>query len=261
MSNTRFLTLDRVASATLLNGTGGGAPALEETSPYTLSNIKTTDRYTFWKMGAAQAYPVVVDIDLGAARTIESCFVLGTRGADTSSYWSTYTVESQAAYVPAGAWALRGTGTHGITARDSGVAFASASARYWRITFSGFGQMSLGRLLLGQLTDLGGISSPGGEDSPNGTRIIQTMVGGAMASYDLSDDRGRSITLPFNGVLEAVRSNLNTIAGSSGSVVLLDALDAAYECVVPDRALSISRKFYNGSQHVYDCNMRLLRLP
>ncbi|HXT99584.1 MAG TPA: hypothetical protein VN903_01240, partial [Polyangia bacterium] len=69
-SNTKIGLTNYIASATLMNGSGGGAPALIQTSPYTMSNLVGSDRYKFWMSSALAASSAFnVDFDLGANRS------------------------------------------------------------------------------------------------------------------------------------------------------------------------------------------------
>lgn len=260
MSTSRFLIVNKLLNATLKNGTGGGAPALEETSPYTMTMAQNAQRYAFWKTGASPSYPVDADFDLGSAQACTGAFGLNIAGVDSSSFLTQIQVFSASAYGP-GPWTTRGTMTLGSTIRDGGVAFSTVTARYWRFELSGVGQVSIGRLALGSLTDLSVIHSPGGQDSPRGARLIQSVPGGEMFVTDLSERLGREIVLPYRGITDTLKASLETIATTSGTVILYDARDMAYECVVPERSLSVTRQFNNGSQNVYDCELRLLRLP
>jgi len=269
MSTTRFLLSNRLLTATLKNGTGAPAPSLDETAPYTMAMAQNAERGSFWKSSAAPTYPLYVDYDLGANASCSGAFALAYSAIGTTFLLDLTISSSTAAngYPPSSGnpWTVRGSTSLIAAPRDTGVAFAAASARYWRFEFNEVpasgAQFSIGRLALGSLTDLEVIASPGGEDSPRGARIIQSTPGGHPYTTDLSEFLGRDITLPFRGITDTLKASLETIATTSGTIILFDARDLAYEVVVPERRLNVVRQFYNGSQHIYDCELRLMRLP
>ena len=83
-NNTLIGLTNQVATGTLKNGTGGGAPAREEASPYLMENAKNSDRSTVWMTSASPAVPTYFDIDLGSNKTITATDCKN----DLSQVWS-----------------------------------------------------------------------------------------------------------------------------------------------------------------------------
>lgn len=259
MSNTRFLTNNRAIGATTENGGGGGAPARDEVASHPMENAFTADRETPWLTNAAPAGTINFDVDLGSSIALTAAGIAGFRCA--SSVVQVTVQEGGNAYGP-GPWTTVGTFSLTGSPRDKGVTFGSTTARYWRFIFSFVvNQFSVGKLVLGVVTDLGGVHAPGGDLGPHGFRLEQPMLGGAVVLTELSTDMGRDFTLPFPTSTSALRSTLETIAALSGSFIMLDPNDAFYEVIVPEKRLGVRRVSTHGSDWLYDLDLRLKRLP
>lgn len=258
MSNT-FLGFTNLAEAgTLKNGTGGGSiPLLDEVSPYAMTNAMNSDRYSLWQTALANA-PVVIDIDLGANRTVTTAAVLGIRVAAGAALTNlkVYSATAAVGYYPA-AWTLQGTLNYSASSRDCGVVFASASARYWRFEFTiSGGAFTLGHVWLGNPTDLGGIHSPGGTFSPSRTRLETPLPSGAIALRDLGDP-GADFVLPWNTITSTVRDSLLLAADEAGSFLLVDADGDFYEVFAPGGRVDTAR----NSTSLFSANLVLKRMP
>lgn len=273
MSTSRFVLVNLAATiGTIKNGTGGGAPALDEETPYAMSRLLIPDRLAFWRSSASPGTAGVlnIDVDLGAATTIGFAGLLGYRAATTDaltdvivtadSVYPIVSTTSRAAFSFAGAPATAASGPY--APRDAGGVLSSPlSRRYWRFELSVADQFQVGTLVLGVVTDVGAVHSPNAVMSPYRFRSQQPLVGGGVWIDDLGD-RGADYTLPFN-VADLTRTNLlASLADLPGSFVFLDHQDAVAEVVLANSArVDIQRAFALGANSIHQVNVTLTRLP
>lgn len=258
MPNSRFSILNRAESATLKNGTGGGAPALDQVSPYTMANAQTADRRTPWQSSSGAA-SFDYDLDLGASRTISVAALLGLRMV-TSESSGTLEVSYTSSY-PGGPWTSIGTQTWASGARDVGIVLSNTAAgRYWRFTITPDTTQNIvvGRVWLGNYTnyDLGGMHSPGGISSPFQNRIEQALEDGSVNINTLGFP-GRDFTLPFNTASETLRDQLTAVAATSGTVVYIDPEDDVYEVYVRQGRAQVAR----SGNALFAATLEMARLP
>lgn len=258
MANTKIDTTNHVAAATLKNGTGGGAPALDETLPYGMANLLTSDRYTIWKTASTpSASPVLLDLDLGSDKATKAVAVLGYRRVGASAV-TTVTVKSAASasgYVP-GAWTTQGTFSLSANPRDNGCEFSSVSHRYWRLEFAhGGSAWSAGRIWIGSPTDLGAIHSPGGLYAPHRNRLETPLPSGATVLQDLGDP-GADFTLPWNSIESSLRTTLQALADATGSFLLVDPDGNFFEVFMRNGRVPVVRQFSS----LFDINLEMARL-
>lgn len=256
MSNSRFSLTNYVESGTIKNGSGGGAPATNESSPYLMTRAQNSDRRSLWKTSAGTS-PILFDIDLGSAKSIQVGAVLGLTTLPSDD-GGTLTVQYASSYYP-GAWTTLGTATWAAGDRDVGVIAAAQSYRYWRFSIAPTSMLNLsaGRLWLGDLAayDLGGIHSPGGVSSPFQNRLEQAMADGSFNINTLGFP-GRDFSLPFEQVPSATRDLLMTVAAQSGTVLFADADDDVYEVLVRGGRANSAR-----SGLLYSTGLEMARLP
>lgn len=259
MSNSRFSITNYAEAATIKNGSGGGAPARDETSPFLMERALNADRYSLYKTGSGGA-AFAIDIDLGSIKAVRVAAMLGLTLVPTTGA-AILTIYYASSYYP-GAWSTFGaTDIWQDGRRDSGVvASAATSARYWRFNLvlgGGATDFTLGRLWLGNTSshDLGGRHSPGGESSPFQNRLEQGQQDGSIVLTTLGYP-GRDFTLPFNQVPETKRNMLTGVAAVQGSVVFVDAEDDIYEVVVRGGRASVSQ-----AGLLYSAGLEMARLP
>lgn len=269
MSNSRFVLTNHALAATLKNGTGGGAPAREEESPYLMERLLGRDRYGFWRTSSTfGAGTVQVDLDLGAAKDITFVGVLGYRAATDAVV--DVTIYSATAYGP-GPWtaraapAMSGAPRTSLTGpyapRDVGEQIGTISARYWRFEFGCTGQFQAGTLALGVVTDLGAAHGPGAISSPYRFRNEQSLVGGSVVIEDLGD-MGRDMSIPLPQALEARRSVIEGLADAPGSFLYLDPFNHVFEVFIPGGArIDVQRLLYAGSSSIHSIDLKMVRLP
>jgi hypothetical protein len=265
MSNTRLAFTNFVDSATILNGTGGGAPALDQTSPYTMAKVIVTDRYDPWvTANPPSGSPLPLDLDLATNRSVTTAAVLGYRPgvAGTSPVSSVEVLSSTAAngYPPVAgsSWTTRGViSLSGGVWRDAGTTFNSSSGRYWRFDFTNVGaQWSVGRVWLGINSDLGAMHSPGGIYSPFRNRLETPQPGGAVVLSDLGDP-GLDITLPWNTINSTLKNTLLSMSQRSGSFLFLDGDDNFFEVFAVNGRVSTSRQYTS----VFNADVQLKAMP
>ena len=81
MPNSRFVTFNWVESATLMNGTGGSAPARDETAPFVMERLQVRDRTVLYKCSASPPSPLNIDFDLGGNRNSITSWLRHAPGA------------------------------------------------------------------------------------------------------------------------------------------------------------------------------------
>jgi hypothetical protein len=263
MANTRLGLTNWLfqPGAVLKNGTGGGAPALSEVSPYVMAHLLVADRYTFWRSATLpDATAFDVDFDLGSPMEVDAAGLLGSRLVSGGEPSSVELYSNNTAYpgVP-GDWTFRTDSFVGTIAdRDSGATISSVTARWWRFRLNADQDwaLSLGKFFLGKLTDLGGIHSPGGLQEPFQNRLETPLVNGATVLTGLGDDGG-TLVMPWNLVLDAIRQHFLTAQRERGAIVVVDADGKWQEMFLRNGKVSVSRPSFN----LYDINAELVRLP
>lgn len=238
MSNIRLITnnLATAAATVLKNGTGGGAPALDQLAAFPMTAALFQDRYTKWSTSAVPASPLDFDLDLGADKVIDAMGILNLRYAGTTDI-NTVTLKYASAasgYAP-GPWTTFGTITLAdppLTKRDYVVAPGSpVTARYLRFesAFGTLGQFTLGKLVAGPMIDLGHNYSPGAAWRVQRVRLPVASPTAQDLIFDLSD-KFWTLDCEFRNVAQATRDALVALTDVTGTFILLDADDNAYEC-------------------------------
>jgi hypothetical protein len=254
-------------TATVLkNGTGGGAPARDEVSPYVMENAMKLDRLILWRQSSGDV--LAVDFDLGANRTIGVAALLGHRpvgstGLGISSCVVMYATAATG-YPPGGggSWTNVATLTP-FSDRDSGVIFAggNVSARYWRFDLDGvFDAFTLSRFLLGAVDfDLGSLGSPGVTELPH-SPVIESRTGGRNPVLSYPGDDRTLTTLRFRGARSAVLAKLEQLRSRKKAFAWIDKNDAFSEQVVPRAEIRVTRMWEEDADTTYDLEMDLERL-
>lgn len=259
MSTTRFLATNLFENATLKNGTGGGAPALDEVSGYPMSNALTRGRYTVWQEAAGSSLDF--DIDLGANRSF-SVFGFQNHRPTTSAGLGMTTIDLS--YVPAasgyppGAWTTIGTLSGLGGARDYLTSFGAVSGRYVRISITCFDAFTLGRFWLGVTDyDLGVIYMPGRQRTRQQAVVDQRAPGGILYRSWTGDDY-EALTLPFDEATSAILADVRELAALRQSLIYWDHLDGVQEVLVRDGAVSDSHE--RPGDVAYDTSLELVTL-
>lgn len=239
MATTKLGLTNRLEASgvTLLNGTGGGEPALEQHADFPMTNLFYRDSETVWRTSDAPTSPVQIDIDLGSSLACSCAALLNLRAASTQVL-TTCTVQSAAAS-PGGPWTTRGT--IALTAHlnlipiDAGGAFDSVSARYWRfeITDAGSGWYSIGKLWLGVAQDLGfEYFSNEGWRHGRTRRRREKQGEGAPILFD-GGRRSHDFSMPMPDVTSTPVAIIETLSTLTQPFVLFPHEGQAYEVFIP----------------------------
>lgn len=258
MGTIRLVTANLVELyGVLKNGTGGGAPARDEVAPYVMENALQHDRRVLWQQlsGGAMQY----DIDLGAARQVRALGLHGHRPLDAGGGVLSATGQYASSYPPGGGWTNAGVISL-VGARDAVTVLAATQTfRYWRLAFDTVGgPFTLGKIMLGQIVDLGQNPStqverlrlPNVLDRTAGEDPIVTIVG---------DIRTR-FTLRFRSIIGGVLGTLRALAAVGQSFILIDRDDVGWEVIVVDNEIEYELTFISGTTPLYDCELHLEQL-
>lgn len=241
MSNLRWVYDNKALAATIMNGTGGGAPAREETSPFVMERGLQHDRLTPYMSAVTPTSPFFYDLDLGAAQSIEGVAVHGLE-VFGSTVISTILVQSASSYLT---FSTRATLTVGASKpRDPGAYFSAQSFRYWRflIAFTTVGQFKFGRVALGPGVDLGIRQSGPYSNDPERYQVEGARtVGGHPTIHDLGVGRARRYSIPLRSMDETTRAKLEGLSDTVRSLTMFDQDDIVSEAIVTGSRVRQSR--------------------
>jgi hypothetical protein len=255
MANTRLVLSDYADPISY-------APALlnspDTASGYTASNIFTRDRHTAWKVGGSNVG--TFDIDLGAAYSIDAIVVCGedhaswgaASGPVVTAYYSDNAVSWSAVSgsIAAANWSGYSNGILSIA--------TAVSRRYWRIVFTGSGTFSIGKLFLGNDTDLGFVYSQGTTRTLVRQRTRHN-VNGALAIHELGPSY-RRFGLRFDRVNGTTLSTLETAHGLGRPFVYIDKASRVWHVELDDDLLTRSHVFGDDTNDIYDLTLNLVEL-
>lgn len=263
-NNTRFAlgSDNRITqtTTTLLNGSGGTAPAKSEDAQYPMVNLQVQDRYSIWRSANALSGTFYCDWDMGADVNIDVAAIHGFRRASGQSSPASFDLQYRTAATGynggASGWTTSKTGIL-LPGRDAGVQLpGTIKARYWRFVFgvggSG-GGFSIGQLYLGLLSyDLGYMYASMASD-----RFVH-----ARARYNLAmsipvinkvGDPYRLLNYPLDGCSTAARDIFRAVAMSETPTTLFTPYDECLQVVLANDAQehahvwSSDRDFWNSS--------------
>lgn len=269
MANTgslRFAFTNRIATATLKNGTGGGAPALDEVAPWVTTNAQDKDRTHVWQQQSGGGF-IEADFDLtGAASnvSISLAAVLGHRGAPNGaagvSSCTIFTSTNANGYPPVAASSWTSQGNFALTGlRDNGLVFNAVSCRYIRFELLAGSTFTIGRLFAGAVDlDLGVISSPGRQRMLVKPMLINEV--GANPTKTRYGDNHYAITLPYNTILPATLANLRTVASKDDPFLMIDWDGTFFEGVLADDGAGLGERLMFDVDEQYDAELVLRTL-
>lgn len=262
MANTQVGLVNLIAqsAATLKNGTGGGAPARSETSPYLMDNLRVGDRYTLWKSGLLAAAAFNVDFDLGGTVDLSAFGVLGYEQVAGSHVFVDVFTQT-GAYAPAGTWTFFGSIARLAldNVRDDGVTDATVSARSVRFVFIpdiANTIITVGSLFAGEATDLGGIHSPGTGFIPYGNQTETPLPSGAVVVRETGRDGG-DWPMTWRSVPVATRDVLRSIRDVRGTLPVIDSDGIWREMYVRGRRQAQSMR----TATISDIDFELVQCP
>jgi hypothetical protein len=254
----RFGFTNLIQTATLKNGTGGGAPIRDEVAPWLMENAQNKDRTFVWQQSSG-AGPQSVDYNLAGTSTVSFFAALGHRGAPSSSVGATavnvYT--QNGAYAAGGTWAFRGQIILGAGVRDGILITTIAnvnSIRYEHVVSSAF---TIGRHFASGIDlDLGIISSSG-RTRALVKPILENEVGANPTKTRVGDNH-YMLNLPYKNITAAILANLRAIAAKDDPFLLVDYDGTPYECVIEGNTLSESLTF--NLPEIFDAQIQLRTL-
>lgn len=262
MASLRFVTVNflEAAAAVLKNGSGGGAPALDEVSPYLMTNAMKHARRVLWQQssGAAMQY----DVDLTGAASNKTVRVGGMAGhrpiAGALTGITAFTIKSSTTangYPPVSGnpWTdvPGAVAVSTASARDKGKLFDSdVTARYFRFDLTVGSTFTLGKFFLGIFDyDLGLLYSdldvlgvtPQVEERTVGQDPVLTYVG---------DDR-QLWQLEWRDIQNVVLTKLEAVRALRSSFLLADKAEVFREFLVQAGELRRRHRFESASDTVY----------
>lgn len=256
MSTLQVATSNSIATATLKNGTGGGAPARDEDAAHLMEAVQNADRNALWSTSATPTSPLNVDFTWGSSRTIEIIAALNIVAAPGAL--ASIAVSSQTgAYTPGGSWTSLGSVSTLASPADALIlpSPSTSSVRSLRFVFTGTGQFALGRLWAGQLTDLGVYPDPDYSESP--ARAGERVFGPLGQFFGV--DYGRSRTDPsfeINRIASGVVSSLRALADTGASFLYLNHRGVMIEARILPGDLTITERFTD----LYDASVRVTQM-
>lgn len=229
MASAKFLTSNLFASATILNGTGGSAPARSEVSPFVLEHLLDADRRRLWKAGSTPTTSGpdqwVIDFDLGSAQDV-SC--MATHGLSCPGgviegvgvlYYNSY---------PAGVVGISGMHLNG---RDAGLTFGPFNKRYFGLVVQATAPPIIGRVVGGEYVDLGTAPNPGSISAPFRNRLEQVDGDGSVHIVERGPN-GHDFDMQFDPVLDATAAQLEALTEVSSSLTYFDPRGRCFEIYV-----------------------------
>jgi len=264
MANTRFFRSSQnlALTATLKNGSGGGAPSLAESSASPMSNAIQHDRYTPWMTNSTPAAsPVNLDIDLGSTVSV---YALGVhRYRLLAGTAGTLTIGTQTgAYNGAGAFTTFGTisSANLTSSKDRAVIDTSTvSTRSVRFSFAHTSAVwSVGKLwvVVAPTIDLGQIYAIGSVLTPVRYQVENVGPSGIPMVDDFNED-GFLWSLDLSVVTTATKTAVWTTVNSGRSCSMLDDNDKLEEVRVVGGAIPTARMMTDA----YAPRLELARLP
>lgn len=233
--NSRFSFTNHIETATLKNGTGAPAPALDEDADYPMTNSQTRWRGKLWKQDSGAS--MTIEFDLGSNKSFACAALLGHRPTSGSGNGITSAIvnvsTSANGYPPSSGnpWTALGVISMASAARDGGIVFPSGSYRYIQFDITCFDAFTLGRCYCGALTDLGVVYAPDSEEFRIQPRQeLVTPAGQVFAQW--AGDAYERWELGFDPTDASLRSSLRTLHSKKQSLVYVDYNDSFREVIL-----------------------------
>lgn len=244
MANARFLLENKLATATVLNGTAGTPtpPARTEVDPFVMERALNSDRRSVWKLDAENGtyfpYGYQLDLDAGASTTLD-CIALGGLSCPGGEI-----VEIKVGYLnayPSGGYnEVAGVVLSGSAERDGVAVFTSTSKRYWFVWIDATASPVIGSLRGGLMMDVGAAPNFGSQMTPFRNRVEQQLEDGSILINELGPD-GADFSLNFSPILESSGALLLNLQKTAGSVTYVDPDDVGYEVFLKGGRVNIVR--------------------
>lgn len=266
MANVKFLVRNAIAQAgvVLMNGTGGGAPALDEDADWPMSHLLSPDRETYWRTSPVPPEPIQVDFDLGSAQSIVASGIAKLRLFSANLVeGGPYVLYYDNVYPPTNDAGVGGS----MTMNNNFDEFGAISARYWRFEIYSGGGFPFGcKLWLvksADKIDLGKNWYVGTDESAERLREVVTSPAGLSFAFEPGQNRGstiRSGRFVLRQQLPAIRDSLrDQLTTIDTRFVALLGDGTAIETALPEGNFPWSRAF--GSPESFDFEIPLQEHP
>jgi len=258
MANIKFFHTNVLSVAsTLKNGTGGGAPALDEDADFPMSNLTIADRYLLWKTSAAPADPLQIDFSINSA-TIKA---FGLANYDAS--WVGQQVDfyySTSAYPPGG-WTLGASITPDSTRNNMLTEVNIASVRSIRVELNlhALASSKLAKFLaFTGVLDIGKQSAPGSSEEYIQQTTREETFGGLPILTRTGPDK-RRFRLLWPTASATIKSGMDTLLRLGTSFFLMTHESVPYEVCFANGRLVKPRIW--DPPALYDLDVLLDELP
>jgi hypothetical protein len=237
-----------------------GASEAVEDNDYPMQSLLAGDRYTIWRPGTSPPSSIVVEIDLGAGRTVNTLGVVGAH------YYTSGTTPMavEFKYITAehgwpSEWQEFENPSAYLVAADM-LLFQPHSVpdvRWVQVTLTGCSaamQWSISGIYAGVSSELGLWYSAGRTDSDIAPRSKVRTVGGSpyVTSYG---PHYKIIKLPFKTILTATKDALVAAAQSDEPFLISLPTGEVYEGMVPGDSFDVSHIFGSGTVGLWDVNL------
>lgn len=251
------------AGVTLKNGTGGGAPAINEHPDWPMRNLLLQDRYSAWRSNGDTA-AAEIDFDLGSAQTITDLLLTNMRFYGAGSFGPQLDVFYDNSYPPT-TW-LDDT-TFDAPLNDNRFIIGAVSARYWRFVVQVPaipGQAVSMKLWIGRSTDKVTITHDWSWSSRFANRRLreeQRSPSGLLYTFEpaislASNVREAELVLETASAAEWDTLR-DTLSGVDSRFLILDSLGLLWETSLPGGRIAARRRF-NG---LYEITLALEQHP
>lgn len=218
MANIKFYHSNLISTtSTLKNGTGGGAPALEEDADFPMSNLKVPDSQSLWKTSGTPADPLYVDFvfNLFASQTIRA---IGWTNADPANFPALgqvqvfYSIGNS--YPPT--WTLLADISSGL-AKKLHIVEVNQAVRQLRYQFNGVPAFYVGKLLActGYI-DMGKQSARGSFEEEIKNRVRARTIGGQLSLNKQGENR-ENFGLSWPVANATMKGHLDTLLNLDGT--------------------------------------------
>lgn len=257
MASIKFYYTNKLETAVIQNGGGGGAPAVDEVAPWSMTNARNRDRGHVWQGTATGNF----DLTFASTQAVTLFGIFGHRGAPSSAVGiaSVEVFTQTGAYTPGGVWTSRGTITLGSGVRDGVLSIASQNVDSVRFAVTATTAFTVGRVWAGVIgTDLTIISSPGFSRRRIRPRLENRMSDGS-PFLTLTGEPRYEFTLPYEDVDETLYDLVAAAGIQSRTFIMLDRDGTPFEVFVRGGTFVDVLKF--DLPDIMDTTLELESLP
>ena len=251
MASLKISLTNYIETATLKNGTGGGAPARDEVSPYVMEKVQARSRRQFWQKSAAS--DLDVDFLLAASTALDAGGIAGhlpISGVGISQYTMKY---QTGAYTPGGTWTtIPGMSAIAVSsALDKVRSFDSqVTADSIRFSLTVSSVFTLALCVAGKHDhDLGTLWSSLSAEKITPQFEDQSFGGDSIINYVGTDREHWNIT--WNDILGATLAKLEATRATRRSFWIMDKLGVGREFIAVGGRLARTHHMEYASDTLY----------